>query len=77
MPAIFARRLIRTKFAAIVNILAGRAVVPELIQQDSNPVRLAEEIGALLGDPVAAAAQRAAFARVMGELRPEGGVQGG
>ena len=74
LTAMIARRLIRTKFAAIVNILAGRAVVPELIQQDSNPARLADEIGALLSDPAAAAAQRAAFARVVEDLHPQGGL---
>ena len=73
VTAMIARRLIRTKFAAIVNILAGRAVVPELIQQDSNPARLADEIGALLGDPVAAGAQTSAFREIVEGLRPAGG----
>lgn len=74
VTAMIARRLIKVKFAAIVNLLAGRAVVPELIQQDSNPVRLAEKIGALLGDPAAAGAQLAAFRGIVEGLRPEGGV---
>ena len=74
LTAMIARRLIRTPFAAIVNILAGRAVVPELIQQDCNPARLADEIGALLGDPAAVAAQRVEFARIMGALQPDLGM---
>jgi lipid-A-disaccharide synthase len=73
LTAMIARRLIKVKFAAIVNLLAGRMVVPELIQQDSTPVRLAAEIARLLEDPAAVAAQREAFAAVVATLRPQQG----
>lgn len=39
-----AKRLIRTPFVALPNILAGRAVVPELLQDDASPERLAETL---------------------------------
>jgi lipid-A-disaccharide synthase len=42
---------------ALVNILAGRTVVPELLQQEASPERMAAEIEILLSDPVARQAQ--------------------
>ena len=36
---------------ALPNLIAGRRVVPELIQRDSRPERLAAELGRLLDDP--------------------------
>jgi lipid-A-disaccharide synthase len=36
-----ARRLIRIPFIALVNIVAGRQVVPELLQQQAQPQRIA------------------------------------
>lgn len=47
------------KFVSLVNILAERSVMPELLQDECRPDRLAEEIGRLLDDPAAVAAQRA------------------
>ena len=73
LTAMIARRLIKVQFAAIVNLLADRMVVPELIQQDSTPPRLAAEIARLLGDPGAVAAQKAAFADLIAALRPPSG----
>ena len=34
LTAALARRLIRVKHVAMVNLLAGREIVPELLQQD-------------------------------------------
>jgi lipid-A-disaccharide synthase len=73
LTAMIARRLIKVRFAAIVNLLADRMVVPELIQQDSTPPRLAAEIAKLLGDPAAVAAQKVAFADLIASLRPASG----
>jgi lipid-A-disaccharide synthase len=73
ITAALARRLIRVKHVAMVNLLAGRAVVPELLQQDCTPEKLRDVISTLLTDAAAAAAQRAAFKPVMASLRaPEG-----
>jgi len=69
-----AKRLIKVKFIAIVNLLAGRAVVPELLLGDCNPARLAAEVVTLLANPEAAAAQRAAFREIIGSLRPPAGL---
>jgi lipid-A-disaccharide synthase len=43
-----AKPLVRTKFFSMVNLIAGRAVVPELIQDDFTPQRVAEEVARLL-----------------------------
>jgi lipid-A-disaccharide synthase len=74
LSAAMARRLIQVKHVAMVNLLAGRTLVPELLQQDCNPVRLAETVLTLLRDPAAAVAQRAGFAAVIDSLRPAGGL---
>jgi lipid-A-disaccharide synthase len=65
-----ARRMIRVKHVAMVNLLAGRAVVPELLQQDCTPPRLAATLLELIRNPAVAGAQRAAFADVLAGLRP-------
>ena len=62
------RRLIRTKFVNLVNILHDRMVVPELLQEDCTPERLAAAVAALLDDPAARAAQVEALASVEGWL---------
>jgi lipid-A-disaccharide synthase len=74
ITAAIARRLIRVKHVAMVNLLAGRDVVPELLQQDCTPRKLAATLRTLLDDPAAAAAQRAAFGAVMASLAPPVGL---
>ena len=39
-----------TKFIGIVNIIAGREVVPELLQHDMNPENIAANVLELMGD---------------------------
>jgi len=48
LTARLAKPLVRTKFFSMVNLIAGRAVVPELIQDDFTPHRLAAEAERLL-----------------------------
>lgn len=74
LTALIARRLIKVRFAALVNLLAGRAVLPELLQQDCTAPKLAAAIGALLDDPAAAGAQREAARAVIDTLRPPAGL---
>jgi lipid-A-disaccharide synthase len=74
ITAALVRRVVRVKHAAMVNLLAGREVVPELIQQACRPERLAEELGRLLQEGPAAALQKAAFARITDSLRPAAGL---
>jgi lipid-A-disaccharide synthase len=68
-----ARRLIRLPHVAMVNVLAGRTVVPELLQENCTPERLAAALATLLTDEAARAAQRALFHEILPTLRPPQG----
>ncbi|HEX7389816.1 MAG TPA: lipid-A-disaccharide synthase [Acidiphilium sp.] len=73
LSAMLARRLVTVPYAALINLLAGRELVPELIQADCTPDRLAATIGTLLTDPAIASAQRAGFAATLSRLAgPDG-----
>ncbi len=72
VTAFMARRLIRVPYVAMVNLLAGREIVPELLQGECRPDRLRAVVHALLSDPDAAAAQRGAFPAVIESLRVPG-----
>ncbi len=73
LTAAMVRRMIRVPHVAMVNLLAGHEVVPELLQRDCTPEKLRTTVRTLLTDAPAAAAQRAAFADIMTSLRaPEG-----
>jgi lipid-A-disaccharide synthase len=57
-----------------VNLIADRRVVPELIQDDFTPARVAGEVLALLKNPVARDEMRAGLATVRERLGPPGSV---
>jgi lipid-A-disaccharide synthase len=59
---------ILVQWIGLVNIVAGRSVVPELIQQEATPDRLTEEALRLLRDPEAARAMKAALREVRESL---------
>jgi lipid-A-disaccharide synthase len=42
------RRLVKAPYLSMVNLIAGQAVVPELMQNEMRPERLAQEVRALL-----------------------------
>jgi lipid-A-disaccharide synthase len=67
------KRVVKVKYASIVNLLLDRQVVPELLQYDSRPDRLAAELLPLLTDRNAVAAQRQGFAEALTLLRPSSG----
>lgn len=50
------------------NFLANRDLVPEYLQEDATPQRLADALVTLLNDPAAAEAQRSAFAEIRAQL---------
>ena len=73
ISAAIGRRLIKVPYVAMINLLAGRALVPELLQEDCRADRLAETLLGLLRDPAQAEAQRAGFAAALASLQaPEG-----
>ena len=69
-----AKRMIRIQYASILNLLLDRPVVPELLQYDSRPDRLAAELHRLLTDQDAVAAQRQGFTEALTMLRPASGT---
>jgi lipid-A-disaccharide synthase len=74
LTAIIARRLVKVAHISIVNLLAERRIIPELVQEDCTPEKLSAELVRLLTDPAAAQAQREGFAGVFGLLRPAEGL---
>lgn len=63
-----ARMLIRVPYIAMANILAGRRLVPELIQSDATPGRIAAEAAVFLRDRTGNAALRGALAALRSQL---------
>ena len=45
------RMVVKVPFISLVNLIAGRKVVTELIQGDLNPANLEKELGAILNGP--------------------------
>ncbi|QEO18670.1 lipid-A-disaccharide synthase [Acetobacter vaccinii] len=73
VTAFLARRLIRVPYVAMVNLLAGKAVVPELLQEQCRPDVLAHAVQTLFEDAEAARKQKAAFKTLLKGLEgPEG-----
>jgi lipid-A-disaccharide synthase len=75
LTAAIARRLVRTPMFAMVNLIAGRRVVPELVQENFTPERLANEVTRLLDSPEARAEMRGGLAEVREKLGPPGAVE--
>jgi lipid-A-disaccharide synthase len=74
VSAAIVRRMLKVPFASILNLIAGEAIVPELLQENCRPDKLAEALLGLLANPSAAAAQRAATRAILAELRPPEGL---
>src|SRR5580765_5353286 len=55
------RLLVKVRWCSLPNLIANRAVVPEVLQDELTGQRLAAEALRLLEDPAAAGAQRAGF----------------
>jgi lipid-A-disaccharide synthase len=78
LTAKLAKPLVRTKFFSMVNLIAGREVVPELIQDDFTPERVAAEAVSLLSAFKESLEKLADIRRGLGEvthlLGPPGAV---
>ncbi len=68
--AAIARWLVRTPTFSMVNLIAGERVVPELVQKDFTPERVAREAIRLLDSPDARAEIRRGLANVREKLGP-------
>jgi lipid-A-disaccharide synthase len=60
--------LVKVSFFSMVNLIAGRLIVPELIQGDMTGERIAAEAGLLLDDGPNRARMKAALAEVAARL---------
>ncbi len=74
LSAAIAKQLVKVQYASIINLIAGREVIPEFIQQACTPDRLAATMRMLLDDPVAIEAQRTGCQEALNLLRPPGGT---
>lgn len=72
--AFIARRLVRTPHFAMVNLIAGRRVVPEFIQDDFTPQAVATVIRRLLASPANRQEMQQALAQVRARLGPPGAI---
>jgi lipid-A-disaccharide synthase len=75
LTARLAKPLVRTPYFAMVNLIAEKRVVPELVQDDFTPDKVSAEILRLLQDPNARSAARTGLAEVRKRLGPPGAVE--
>lgn len=73
ITAFLARRLICVPYVAMINVLAGAPLVPELLQENCRPDKLAQALETLLSQPQAAQHQKETFKTVLPTLKaPQG-----
>ena len=75
LTAQLAKPLVRTPFFSMVNLIAGKRAVPELIQDDFTPARVGAEVLRLLNNQSARASLRHDLAEVRQRLGPPGAVE--
>jgi lipid-A-disaccharide synthase len=75
VTAALAKPLVRTKFFSMVNLIAGREVVRELIQDDFTQQACSRELERLLGSAEARQELRRGLAEVREKLGPPGAVE--
>lgn len=74
-PTYLAARLaVRVPHIAMVNLVAGRALVPELLQHQAHPKRIARALISLLRDETQRKTQQEAFQQVRDKLGASGSV---
>ena len=75
LTAGIARLFVRTQMFAMVNLIAGKRVVPELVQNDFTPDRVLSEATRLLDSPDARAEMRRGLAEIREKLGPPGAIE--
>ena len=75
LTAMIAQRLVRTPLFAMVNLISGRQVVPELIQDKFTAEALEREIRRLLDSPQERERQKRDLAGVRLKLGPGGAIE--
>lgn len=69
---LLARLLVRLPHVSLVNLVLGERVIPEMIQSDARPDRVAAAARRLLDDPAAIATMRSSLARLRTALGASG-----
>jgi len=69
------RHMIRTPFIGMVNLIAGRQVAPELIQNAFTPEAVEAELRRLLQSDAARAEAKAGLAEVRAKMGPGGAIE--
>ena len=69
------KRMVRSPFIAMVNLIPGRRVVPELIQDQFTSEAVVEEVRKLLESPAARDEMKAGLAGVRTKLGPGGAIE--
>jgi len=69
-----AKRLMRAPYIAMVNLIAEKRAVPELIQDAFEPAEVAREVEHLLASPHVRAAMKSDLAEVARRLGPPGAI---
>jgi lipid-A-disaccharide synthase len=75
ISAAILRRMIRTPFFSMVNLIAERGVVPELIQDDFTPAAVEAQVRRLLDWPAAREEMKSGLAEVRAKLGPGGAIE--
>lgn len=75
LTAAILRRMVRTRDVGMVNLIAGRRVAPELIQDDFTPAKIAAEIGRLIDSSAAREEMRATLREVRAKLGSGGAIE--
>jgi len=74
VTGLIVRRMIRTPHIGMVNLIAGRALVPELIQDAFTPEAVARELGRLIESPAAREEMKIGLAEVRVKLGAGGAI---
>jgi lipid-A-disaccharide synthase len=75
VTGLIVRRMIRTPHIGMVNLIAGRELAPELIQDAFTPEAVARELGRLIESPAAREEMKIGLAEVRAKLGPGGAIE--
>lgn len=75
LTAFILRRMVHTPFFSMVNLVAGRRIVPELIQDDFTSAAVAAEVRRLLESPAAREEMKEGLAGVRKSLGSGGAIE--
>ena len=70
-----AQKLVKTEHIALPNLLAGKRVIPEFVQDDAEPIAIADTLLAYLHEPEKADALIAAFTNIHQQLKQDASQQ--